>query len=81
MHRRSNAAGLKSVVHFEVLFFGIDDEVIVDSDLAEFIDDDSIAPAVRPVRIRTGSVVFPAPRPESGSKPSAWDCPGPRRLD
>jgi hypothetical protein len=37
MHRRSNAAGLKSVVHFEVLFFRVDDEVIVDSDLAEFI--------------------------------------------
>jgi hypothetical protein len=35
MHRRSNAAGLKSVVHFEVLFFGIDDEVIVDPDLAD----------------------------------------------
>lgn len=47
MHRRSNAAGLKSVVHFEVLFFGVDDEVIVDSDLAKFIDDDGVTPAVR----------------------------------
>lgn len=62
MHRRSNAAGLKSVVHFEVLFFGVDDEVIVDSDLAEFIDDNGVAPAVRLREDTVSGMVFPAPR-------------------
>src|SRR3979490_26913 len=42
-HRTADAA----VVHFEDLFFGVDDQVIVDSDLAEFIDNDGIAFAVR----------------------------------
>ncbi len=42
-HRAADAA----VVHFENFFFRIDDEVIVDSDLAEFIDNDGITLAVR----------------------------------
>jgi hypothetical protein len=42
-HRAADAA----VVHFENFFFRIDDEIIVNSDLAEFIDNDGIALAVR----------------------------------
>src|SRR5258706_2925109 len=42
-HRAADAA----VVHFENFFFGIDDEIIVDADLAELIDDHRIALAVR----------------------------------
>ena len=58
-HRAADAA----VVHLEDFLVGADDEIIVDADLAEFIDDDGEFPAMRP---RTGcgssSVVLPAPR-------------------
>ncbi len=42
-HRAADAA----VVHFENFFFRVDDEIIVNSNLAEFIDNDGIALAVR----------------------------------
>ena len=41
-HRAADAA----IVHLEQLFVGVQDEVVVDADLAEFIDDDRIAPPV-----------------------------------
>ena len=41
-HRAADA----TVVHLENLFVRVDDEIIVDADLAEFIDDDRIALAV-----------------------------------
>ena len=35
-----------AIVHLEQLFVGVQDEVVVDADLSEFIDDDRVAPAV-----------------------------------
>jgi hypothetical protein len=40
-HRAADAA----VVHLDQLFLGAHDQVAVDADLAEFVDDDGIAPA------------------------------------
>ena len=37
-HRAADAA----IVHFEDLFVGADDEVVIDADLAEFVDDDGV---------------------------------------
>ena len=45
-HRAADAA----VVHFENFFFRIDDEIIVNTDLAEFIDNDGVALSVRLVQ-------------------------------
>jgi hypothetical protein len=42
----AHSAADAAVVHLEDFFFGIDDQVVVDTDLAEFIDDDGIALAV-----------------------------------
>ena len=42
-HRTADAA----VVHFENFFFRVDDEIIVNSNLTEFIDNDGITLAVR----------------------------------
>src|SRR5262249_12850016 len=48
-HRAADAA----VVHLEDFFVSTDDEVVVDADLAEFIDDDSV---LVPVRLREDAV-------------------------
>src|SRR5262245_6692860 len=42
-----------AVVHLEPFFVGADDEVIVDADLAEFVDDDGV---LLPVRLRQDAV-------------------------
>ena len=42
----SHGAADATVVHLENLFVRVDDEIIVDTDLAKFIDDDRIALAV-----------------------------------
>jgi hypothetical protein len=43
----AHSAADAAVVHLEDFFLGIDEQVVVDTDLAEFIDDDGIALAVR----------------------------------
>src|SRR5260370_11143825 len=48
-HRAADAA----VVHLEDFFVGADDEVVVDADLAELVDDDSV---LVPVRLRQDAV-------------------------
>src|SRR5262245_61916056 len=48
-HRAAHAA----VVHLEHFFVGADDEVVVDADLAEFVDDDGV---LLPVRLRQDAV-------------------------
>jgi hypothetical protein len=41
-HSAANAA----VIHLENLFVGADNEIVVDADLAEFIDDDGVTLAM-----------------------------------
>lgn len=43
----SNGAANAPVVHLKYLLVGVDDQIIVDSDLAEFIHDDGVALAMR----------------------------------
>ena len=42
-----------AVVHLEYFFVGADDEIVVDADLAEFVDDDGV---LLPVRLRQNAV-------------------------
>ena len=43
----AHGAADAAVVHFEHFLVGADDEVVVDADLAEFVDDDGVFLAVR----------------------------------
>ena len=43
----AHGAADAAVVHLEHFFVGADDEVVVDADLAEFVDDDGVFLAVR----------------------------------
>src|SRR5216683_2834536 len=42
----TNGATDAAIVHLKNLFIGVDDEIIVDADLAEFVDDDRVTLAV-----------------------------------
>ena len=43
----AHGAADAAVVHLEHFFVGVDDELVVDADLAEFVDDDGVFLAVR----------------------------------
>ena len=59
----AHGAADAAVVHLKYFLVGADDEVVVDADLAELVDDDGVALAVRfGLRMRLSSVVLPAPR-------------------
>src|SRR5215472_2218618 len=49
----AHGAADAAVVHLEYFFVGADDEVVVDADLAEFVDDDGV---LLPVRLRQNAV-------------------------
>src|SRR5215469_11968959 len=49
----AHGAADAAVVHLEYFFVGADDEIVVDSDLAEFVDDDGV---LLPVRLRQNAV-------------------------
>src|SRR5262245_9811800 len=49
----AHGAAHAAVVHLEHFFVGADDEVVVDADLAEFVDDDGV---LLPVRLRQDAV-------------------------
>jgi hypothetical protein len=57
------ADGAADATVLENLFIRVDDEVIVDADLAEFVDNDRVALAVGlGERMRLSNVVLPEPR-------------------
>src|SRR5215469_15321290 len=49
----AHGAADAAVVHLEYFFVGADDEIVVDADLAEFVDDDGV---LLPVRLRQNAV-------------------------
>src|SRR5215470_4819984 len=49
----AHGAADAAVVHLEYFFIGADDEIVVDSDLAEYVDDDGV---LLPVRLRQDAV-------------------------
>ena len=51
-HGATNAA----IVHLEHFFVGVDDQVVIDADLAKFVDDDCVA---LPVRLAEDAVQKP----------------------
>ena len=57
-HRAADAA----IVHLEQLFVGVQDQLVVDADLAELVDDDGVAPAVIFREDTVQQRRFPAPR-------------------
>ena len=58
----SHGAADAPVVHLEHFLVGADDELVVDADLAEFVDDDGVFLSVRLGQDAVERVVLPAPR-------------------